>query len=433
MNAEPIIKCPNCKSEIKLTESLAAPLLEATKRDYEARMAAKDAEFSKKESALQQEKDALAKDRESLDEQLAAKLKVETDRIAADEAKKARRAIELELDAQAKEKSELEALLKDRTEKLAKSQEAEAELRKKERALEDREREMNLTIEKRVAAEQQAIREKAKTDAEEEQKLKLAEKELTIQGLHKTIGELKRKADQGSQQLQGEVLELDIESLLSAKFQIDRFEPVPKGVRGGDVLHRVNGPLGQLCGTILWESKRTKNWTESWLVKLRDDQRAAKADIAVIVSQALPKECDTFALIDGVWVTHPRCAFPVAVSLRQTLIEVATARQAGEGQQSKMELVYQYLTGPRFRQRVQAMVEVFATMNEDLDKERKAILKQWDKRRMQIDRVVQATVGMYGDLQGIAGKSLPEIEGVSLNAERASETPALSFVSEDVR
>jgi hypothetical protein len=187
-------------------------------------------------------------------------------------------------------------------------------------------------------------------------------------------------------------------------------------------LHRVNGPLGQLCGTILWESKRTKNWSDGWLAKLRDDQRAAKAEIAVIVSQALPKDCDTFALIDGVWVTHSRCAYPVAVSLRQTLIEAATARQAGEGQQTKMELIYQYLTGPRFRQRIQAMVEVFSTMQDDLEKERKAIMKQWDKRRMQIDRVVQATVGMYGDLQGIAGKSLGEIEGVDLKALESNQS-----------
>jgi len=185
---------------------------------------------------------------------------------------------------------------------------------------------------------------------------------------------------------------------------------------GGDILHRVSGSFGQTCGTILWESKRTKNWSDSWLGKLREDQRAAKAEIAVIVSQVLPKGVETFELIDGVWVTHPRAALPVAMTLRNTLIEVACARQAGEGQQTKMEMVYQYLTGPRFRQRVQAIVEAFSSMQEDLDKEKKAIMKQWAKREEQIHRVMLATVGMYGDLQGIAGKTLQEVEGLRFPA-----------------
>ena len=189
-------------------------------------------------------------------------------------------------------------------------------------------------------------------------------------------------------------------------------QPVPKGEFGGDVLHRVMGPLGQPCGTILWESKRTKNWSDTWLPKLREDQRTAKAEIAVIISQALPKDVETFDLVDGVWVAHPRVLLPIAITLRNTLIEVASARQASEGQQTKMEMVYQYLTGQRFRQRIQAIVEAFSSMREDLDRERKAITKQWAKREEQIDRVMQATVGMYGDLQGIAGKTLQEIEGL---------------------
>jgi hypothetical protein len=134
------------------------------------------------------------------------------------------------------------------------------------------------------------------------------------------------------------------------------------------------------------------------------------------MSQALPKDVDTFELIDGVWVTHPRTALPVADMLRHSLLEVALARQAGEGQQTKMEMIYQYMTGPRFRQRVQAIVEAFSSMQEDLDKEKKAITKQWAKREEQIDRVMRSTVGMYGDLQGIAGKTVQEIEGLDLKA-----------------
>ena len=186
-------------------------------------------------------------------------------------------------------------------------------------------------------------------------------------------------------------------------------------------MQRVLSPLGQVCGTILWESKRTKNWTDGWLPKLRDDQRAAKAEVAVLVSQVLPKGVESFELIEGVWVTNPPAAIPVAIALRHMLIEVSLARQATEGQQTKMELVYQYLTGSRFRLRVQAIVEAFVSMKEDLEKEKKAILKQWAKRDEQIDRVMQATVGMYGDLQGIAGKTLQEIEGLEFKALEATK------------
>jgi hypothetical protein len=238
------------------------------------------------------------------------------------------------------------------------------------------------------------------------------EKDQTITAMQRQIEELKRRAEQGSQQLQGEVLELELEALLTAKFPRDTIRPVPKGEFGGDVLQRVVGPANQVCGTILWESKRTKNWSDGWLPKLREDQRAAKAEIAIIVSQALPKDVETFGLVDGVWVADPKVALAVAMSLRQTLIEVAGVRQASEGQQTKMEMVYSYLTGPRFRQRVQALVEAFSSMKEDLDREKKAITRQWAKREEQIDRVMQATVGMYGDLQGIAGRTLQEIEGL---------------------
>jgi hypothetical protein len=212
--------------------------------------------------------------------------------------------------------------------------------------------------------------------------------------------------------LQGEVLEIELETTLRAKFPTDSIEPVPKGEFGGDVVQRVIGSMQQRCGTILWESKRTKTWQDGWLAKLRDDQRAAKAEIAIIVTQVLPKDVETFDLIDGVWVTSRRTMLPVAIALRQSLVELSLARQSGEGQQTKKEMIYQYLTGPRFRLRVEAIVEKFRDMQEDLEKERKTLTKLWAKREEQIRCVVEATAGMYGDLQGIAGKSLQEIEGL---------------------
>ena len=410
--AEPIVVCPHCKSEIKLTESLAAPLLETVRRDYEQRLSQKDADMVKREQSLNERAESIEKAKATLDQQVAEKVQQERVRIGAEEQQKAKLAFGNDLDQRVREISTLQEVLKQRDVKLAEAQKAQAELIGKQRELDDAMRELDLTVAKRVQADLGSEREKAKKEAEDELKLKVMEKDQTITAMQKQIEDLKRRAEQGSQQLQGEVQELELEALLTAKFPRDTIQPVPKGEFGGDVLQRVVGPLNQICGTILWESKRTKNWSDGWLPKLREDQRAAKAEIAVIISQALPKEVDTFGFIDGVWVADPKVALPVALSLRQTLIEVATARQASEGQQTKMEMVYGYLTGPRFCQRVQAIVEAFSSMKEDLDREKKTITRQWAKREEQIDRVMQATVGMYGDLQGIAGKTLQEIEGL---------------------
>jgi hypothetical protein len=410
--AEPTVFCPQCNTEIKLTESLAAPLLESVRRDYEQRLSQKDADISKREKLLHERAETLEKAKQALDQQVEQKLQLERARIGAEEAKKAKLAFGNDIEQKAKEINILQDVLKQRDIKLAEAQKAQAELIRKERELDDARRELDLTIEKKVQADLTAEREKAKKEAEEELKLKVMEKDQTITAMQKQIEDLKRRAEQGSQQLQGEVQEMELESLLAAKFPRDTIQPVPKGEFGGDVLQRVVGPLNQVCGTILWECKRTKNWSDSWLPKLREDQRAAKAEIAVIISQALPKEVETFGFVDGVWVADPKVTLPVAMSLRQTLIEVASVRQASEGQQTKMEMIYGYLTGPRFRQRIQAIVEAFSSMREDLDREKKVITRQWAKREEQIDRVMQATVGMYGDLQGIAGRTLQEIEGL---------------------
>jgi hypothetical protein len=417
---EPTIICPNCRTEIKLTESLAAPLIAATRQQFETQLAQKDRDMAQRESAMREKEKALTDARRDLDEQVvdqvASQLKLERTRVAAEEAKKAKAASANELDAKARELAELQDVLKARDIKLAEAQKAQAELIKKQRELDDAKRELDLTIEKRVQDGLGEVRTLAKREAEDGMKLRVAEKDQTIASMQQKIEELKQKAEQGSQQLQGEVQELELENLLRAKFPFDLIEPVPKGEFGGDALHRVNSQSGVACGCILWESKRTRNWSDGWLSKLREDQRSAKAEVCVLVSQALPKGVESFDLVDGVWITSPRVAIPVAIMLRQALLQISQTRALSEGQQTKTEMVYQYLTGPRFRHRVEAIVEAFSNMQDDLDKERKVIMKQWAKRQEQIERVMGATVGMYGDLQGIAGKSLQEIEGLELTA-----------------
>jgi hypothetical protein len=411
---DPTITCPKCHHDIPLTESLAAPLLEATRQDFERQIADKDRNIAGREEALRNQQAALEKGRAEVDQQVFDKLQSERKRIAGEEAEKAKRLAAADLEQKDKELADLQLVLKAREEKLAEAQQAQAELIRKQRELDDAMREIDLTIEKRVQGSLATVRDKAKLEAEEGLKLRLAEKEEQIASMQRQVEELKRKAEQGSQQLQGEVQELALEATLRAKFPRDLIEPVPKGEFGGDVLQRVIGPLDQHCGSILWESKRTKNWTDSWLAKLREDQRKAKADIALIVSNALPRGVHTFDHVDGIWVTESRCAIPVAIALRQSLIEIAAVRQAGVGQHTKMEIMYQYLTGPRFRQRLEAIVEKFSDMQEDLEKERRAMTRLWAKREEQIRGVIEATAGMYGDLQGIAGQALKEIDGIAL-------------------
>lgn len=417
---EGTITCHNCKAEIKLTESLAAPLIEATRQQYEKRLAEKDADIERRENAAREKERQLADEKRQLNEQVSeqvqTQLKTERTRVVAEEAKKAKLAAANELEGKSQELRDLQDVLKARDVKLAEAQKAQAELIKKQRELDDAKRELDLTIEKRVQDGLTEVRTQAKREAEDGMRMRVAEKDQAIASMQQKIEELKQKAEQGSQQLQGEVLELELEHLLRTKFPFDLIEPVPKGEFGGDALHRINSPSGMACGSILWESKRTRNWSDGWLAKLREDQRSAKAEVCVLVSQVLPKGVETFDLMDGVWITSPRAAIPVATMLRQGLLEVMQSRALSVGQQTKSEMVYQYLTGPRFKQRVEAIVEAFSSMQDDLDKERKVIMKQWAKRQEQIERVMGATVGMYGDLQGIAGRSLQEIEGLELKA-----------------
>jgi hypothetical protein len=409
---EPTLHCPNCSHEIRLTESLAAPLLAETRRRFQEQMAGKDAEVARKTESLRQEREQLTKDRDSIDAQIADRLEAERAQLIAAEAKKAREASAAELQARTNEAEELRRTLEANNLKLAEAQQAQAEVLRRQRVLDEEKRELDLTVEKRVQASVEPIQTKARQDADEAARLRVAEKDQTIESMARTIEELKRKAEQGSQQSQGEVFELELEELLRGRFPTDTVEPVGKGELGADVIQQVNGAIGQPAGIILWETKRTKAWSDAWLAKLREDQRRSGADAALIVSHALPKHVEHFDLIDGIWVAHPRCALPVAVALRQALIDVSSSRLVQQGQQTKMEQVYHYLTGTKFKQRVDAVVEKFNDMREDLDKERKFMGRQWAKRETQILSVVDSTVGMVGDLQAIAGKAMPEISSL---------------------
>jgi hypothetical protein len=409
---DPIIVCPKCSAEIRLTESLAAPILAATKREYEKKLAHQEKVLQDREQGLLTKEAEIRKKSDGLDAEIQRRLKAERENIVKEEAQRARLALRDQIQGSQEEVAELKKVITERDKKLEEARRAQTEIKRKERALEDARREIELTVESRVNNSLEELRSNALKEAEGKLKLRITEKEETIASMQRQIEVLKQKAEQGSQQIQGEAQEIELESILRTKFPGDIIEAVSKGISGGDVLQRVLGPHGQSCGTIIWESKRTMKWSDGWLTKLRKDQRDANADAAILVSEALPKGLETFDLLSGVWVTEFRYVIAVATAIRHALVELSAVRKAEEGQQTKMEMVYQYLTGQRFRQRVNAIVEQFTEMQADLDRERRATVKLWAKREQQIRGVIESTAGMYGDLQGIAGRSLQEIEGL---------------------
>ena len=259
--SDPTISCPQCKTEIKLTESLAAPLIALTRERYERALAQKDQDIKTREGELTQKTEALTLKMQSIQQEVNQKVLEERAKIMRQESEKARLSVQQELQQKASEFLELQRILKEKDAKLTQAQEAQVAVLRKERALEEEKRELGLTVEKRVQEGLNEVRLKASKESEDLFKMKVLEKEQVILGMQRQIEELKRKSEQGSQQLQGEVQELELESLFRSKFPTDSIDPVPKGEAGGDFFQRVVGPYG-VCGTILWESKRTKNWTD---------------------------------------------------------------------------------------------------------------------------------------------------------------------------
>jgi hypothetical protein len=339
----------------------------------------------------------------------------------------------LHLEEQARVKAEasygielvdMRAQIQEKDQQLQKAQEAELRARKERRELEEAKKSFELEMNRKLDQERQQIRTEATKTLTEEFKLKELDKEKLVSDLKTQIEDLRRKVDQGSQESQGEVLEMELEDILKAAFHQDQIDPVPRGRKGADILHRVHNNRGQVCGTIIWESKRTKAWSDSWVQKLRDDQRESKAEIAAILTTTLPDAILNFGYYRNIWVTNRSSLIGLATALRTNLIQLAEASSAALGMNEKMEVIYRYLSGPAFRQRVEGIVEAFASMKQDLDSERRSITRMWAKREKEIERVITNTVSMYGDMQGIIGASLPKIK--SLELKTSSSRPALA-------
>jgi hypothetical protein len=372
------ITCPECHADIALTEQLAGPLV----KDLRAGFAKQLAEKEEASTVAIQEAEARAKE------------------AALTEAFKAQEDLKKQV---AEQDADLKQL-----------KEAEAKALRREQELIDKEADIEVTVLKKLAAERESMTAKLRVQLTEEAALKVSEKDQVIASMRREIDSLKQKSEQGSMQTQGEAAELVLEDTLGQAFPSDRITPVAKGVSGADALQEVLDGMGQSAGGILWESKRTKNWSPAWLAKLREDQRGAGAEIAVLVSQALPEGVTTFGQVDGVYVCSPRHAVPLAQVLRQGLLEVAKTKGLQVGQQDKKDLIYDYVTGTQFKQRLEAVAERFNLMEEGLRKERQFMEKQWAARHKQIELMESAMLGMHGDFQGIAGRAMPEIDGFDL-------------------
>lgn len=401
--------CPNCKFEIEVTEVLSAQLRAQLQKEFDAEIRKKESAIEKREADVARAKEEVEKAQQDIDRRVSEQLAKERKQLSEEALAKAREQVTLEIQDKDQQLTEANT-------KLKAAQDAELTLRKERRELEEQKATLELTLTRRLDEERAKIRETAKKEAAEERQLKDAEKDKLINDLRVQLDDMKRKAEQGSQQLQGEILETTLEDLLRQQFPFDEITPVPKGVHGGDVIHIVRDASGAVCGIILWESKRTKAWSDGWLPKLRDDQRAAKAQIAILVSLELPKDVATFRHIDGVWVTSVACAISLAHALRAGMLEVGAAKRALDGRHDKMEVLYKYLSGQEFRHRVEGIVEAFVTLREELEAEKRATQLRWAKREKQLDRAVAQTTGMYGDLSGIIGASLPAIENLELPA-----------------
>lgn len=313
-----------------------------------------------------------------------------------------------------RKQSELEESLKETKERLGRSQDAELQLRKQQRELEVAKQEFELLMTRKLDEERGRIKVEAEGRVADEFAMKQAEWQKKHSDMETLIADLKRKAEQGSQQAQGEVLELEIESVLKETFIHDSIEPVSKGIKGGDVLQRVMTRMGQQAGAIIWEIKRTKAWSDGWVPKLKIDQRAAKAELAVIITTVLPEGVEHIGIVDGVWVTDIQSFSGLALALRSSLLEVTQARQSQVGKNEKLESLYIYLSGAEFRGRIESIVESFTIMKEDLEAERRAIEKSWAKREKSIARVLSSTAGMHGEFAAILGASLQEIPALML-------------------
>lgn len=427
--AEQYIECPHCGKRIEVSRLLAAQIARDLRKEFDAKSAQLQKqgdkrlrETLKKETLrIQQQAEKSAEQKRSA-EIFALEAKVrEKEKQAIDFQKDAderlRKAVDkekLRIEQQAKTSAEQKhsAKIVALEAKLRESEKQAIAFQKQREGLQKQENEL-IARQKRLDSEIKKAEQAATDRAEDEFRSRELELEKQARDAKRLAIEFKRKLDQSSQQTQGDVAELELEKVLKKAFPSDDVKPIGKGKTGADILQTVYSSDGNVCGTIIWESKNSSPWKKAWLPKLRSDQRRAKAQVAVLASIVLPKEVKHFGSIEGVWVCEFSVAPSLATALRINLVQLALASQS-QSSRGKMELLFQYVSGTEFKHRVEAIVEAFTSMKEDLSKERQSMEKHWATRQKQLDIFVENVAGLYGDMQAIAGQTLPKIRRLEL-------------------
>lgn len=408
---EQMIKCPNCGTDIKLTEALTETIKSSLRGDVEAEAAKGQAELLKKQKAIDAKEKALSEREHSVNEAVEEKLLAERESLKKEALLKA----EKEYGAKAKS---LEEELEAKSKKLVDAEKKELNLLKLQRELEEAKQSVDLEVERKITEERKKLQEEASKRAEESQQLKIKEKDDLIENMKKQMADMQRRAELGSQEAQGEALEGQLLITLRATFPFDVFEEIKKGARGADILQTVKNSSGTVCGTILWETKNTKDFQKTWVPKLKKDQQNAGADVAVLMSMVLPKGIQDFAFIeeDDIWLTEYGTAVGLCTALRQGLIKVSRERNVAEHRGTYKDLVYDYVTGQEFAQSVRAVVDAYSQMQQDLDSEKRSMNRIWSKREKQITATLDNVTRMYGELEGLAGanNTLTSIESLML-------------------
>ena len=375
IQAEEPVACPRCNHRFQLTEGISRQAIERHAAELDR---------------------SLAEHKKKLEAQIAAEAKAQ---------------FEIQLKA-------LNEALSAKDGSLARFRADELALRKQLREADDARKNQDLEYQRKLDAERKKIEEQARAAAGEEVGRREAQWKAQLESAQREAADLKRKLEQGSQQLQGEALELSLEALLKGAFPLDEILPVPKGVNGADLIQRVRSPSGLVCGTILWEAKQTKGWQPAWLRKLKDQQREIGAELAVIVTAAMPKDrggnCgEPFLRDSDVWVTRYDAARPLAEALRAMLVEVHRQREANLGRSEKAEVLYNYLCSAQFAQRLKAVYDGITAMRQELDAEKAAMARLWKKREAQLGRMQDGMLAVVGDLQGLSDSALPELDAVA--------------------
>ena len=412
LDAFDTVACPHCGKEFVLQDAIAQQLIERYESEYEAMLEGERRQLREalvadaERVAARRFGEQIAQLQERLEQSVAAqaKLKAQLEEAARRAAEEARR--EAAAEAQA-----LKDVLAAKEQRLAAYREAELELRREKSVLEEKQKELALEVQRQVDAERRRIEQASA----ESYRLREAEWRKKIDDAQKANEDLKRKLEQGSQQLQGEVLELEIEELLAAAFPLDGIEPVRKGARGADVIQTVRLRSGTVCGRIVWESKRAENWSNAWVGKLKDDQQAAGGELAVLVSTAFPAGVEEpMVMHEGIWLVRPDLVRALAEALRTVLIESQRQKTISAGKGESMEALYNYITSAQFAQKVRAVVDAYEQMRADLEKEKNAMQRLWKKREGQLERITSNMLGICGELQGVSQEALPQLDDIGL-------------------